>query len=348
MADHQGDAFLFVILLGLGILFDFVRGFHEPACVLSPLIYTRALSLGLALPFALLSTLVIAFFLPVIPTLGTILDPAVNGYAVLAAALSAAIAWNLVSWGLRLPVVTSHALVGGFVGAGIAAGGSSAVRWVALQKPFLGIVLSLSLCLGLGALLALCFSGLRSRSPSSRGARVFRALQLVPVGLYFFLNEGALPTKTTAILVLLLVTRGYVEPRVAPISFLDPRFTWIFLVAVLSYSIMYLGTLSGGRRIIRTMGSRIARLRPVDGFVAATTSFLFIFVARFFVPFATTPSIAGAIVGSRAVKGLPAVRWSVPLFMCLAWALTIPAAAALGFVFHSGFRALFESLGFPR
>jgi inorganic phosphate transporter, PiT family len=350
-AESPGNAHLFVIFLALGLLFDFVRGFHEPACVLSPVIYTRALSLGWAVLSAGILTLALTFLLPLHPPtiMVGIIDPAVSTHAVLASGLLAAIAWNLVSWGLRLPAVTSHALIGGLLGAGLAAGGPEKVRWIALGRPLLQLVLSFSLCLGIGALLARCFPRSRSaRSPSSSAAKIFRILLLAPAGLHFLLNEGAAGTRTTAVFVLLLVTEGYIDPRSTPISFLSAEASWIFSIAALGISATYLGALTGGRRIIRTLGSRITRLRPVDGFVATMTSFTFLLFGRLPIPVATTPSVAGAIAGAGTVRGRSAVRWSVPISMGLAWVLAIPVAGVFGFVCHQGFRVLFASLGQPR
>jgi inorganic phosphate transporter, PiT family len=226
------------------------------------------------------------------------------------------------------PILLVHALIGGFLGAGLAFGGLAVIRWHGLIMPLVGIALAPTLCLAFGYLLMLSLLWICRHMHPGRVNRIFRRLQLGAAAIYSLAHGGNDAQKTIGIIAALLVTEGYLKPAnpAAGLAGSDIPY-WIVLSA---YVAITLGTLSGGWRIVRTMGSGITKLRPVDGFAAAMAGGVLINgFTHFGLPVSTTHSIAGSIMGVGATKRMSAVHWGVSARIVWAWVLTIPASAAM-------------------
>jgi PiT family inorganic phosphate transporter len=262
--------------------------------------------------------------LSVAGTIGKIVDPTIATNAVVFGALVGAIAWDLITWYYGIPSSSSHALIGGLAGAGIAAGGFGVLNTKGILKPLLGIVLAPTLCMGLGFLLMLAILWIcRNKHPAPLN-RLFKKLQLVSAGVYSLSHGGNDAQKTMGIICALLVGEGYMKKETLVANAVP---LWVILSAHLAIA---LGTLSGGWRIVKTMGSKITKLRPVDGFAAETAGgVLIIGFTELGFPVSTTHSIAGAIMGVGATKRLSAVRWGISARIVWAWVLTIPATAGI-------------------
>src|SRR4029077_8420157 len=274
----------------------------------------------------------LVFGLHVANTIGTgIIEPDIVDATVIFAALVGAIVWNLITWGLGIPSSSSHALIGGLVGAGMAKTGISAAVWSGLSKTLLAIVLSplVGFLLALvvvaivswlsGGLLPVAFvSWLSVRPPPFPVDRAFRILQFVSASLYSLGHGGNDAQKTMGIIAVLLFSQGY----------LGEHFSVPFWVVLSCQAAMALGTLMGGWRIVRTMGLRITKLTPMQGFCAETGGAATLFMATWLgVPVSTTHTITGAIVGVGAARRVSAVRWNVASSIVYAWVITIPASA---------------------
>jgi PiT family inorganic phosphate transporter len=327
MSEATGNLIIVVAMIGVALVFDFINGFHDSANSIATIVSTRVLSPKYAVLWA-------AFFnfaaiqvmgLSVASTMaGKIVEPSIATNEVVFSALIGAIIWDLITWRYGIPSSSSHALIGGFAGAGVAAGGFSVLKWEGLAKPLLGIILAPTLCMVLGFITMLVLLWLCRKAHPTPVNRAFKKLQLVSSGIYSLSHGGNDAQKTIGIIVALLIAEGYLKPESA-----EPQNIpmWIVLSAYLAIS---LGTLSGGWRIVRTMGSKITKLRPVDGFAAETAGgVLIIGFTELGVPVSTTHSIAGAIMGVGATKRLSAVRWGVSARIVWAWIVTIPASAAI-------------------
>jgi len=312
-------------LIGVALIFDYINGFHDAANSIATVVSTRVLSPGKAVVWAAFFNFAafFAFGTAVARTIGTgMIDIHVVTFAVIFAGLFGAIVWDLITWHYGLPTSSSHALIGGYAGAAIAEAGWSAIIPSGWTKTLIFIVVSPVVGLVAGLILMVAIYWAFQGTTPARVDRWFRRLQLVSAAL-FSLNHGANDAqKTMGIMAGVLATAGYIDKS----HFLIP--TWVVLAA---YTAIGLGTLSGGWRIIHTMGSRITKLQPVHGFAAETGAAGAIFLATALgIPVSTTHAITGAIVGVGTTRRLSAVRWGVAGRIVWAWLLTIPAAAILG------------------
>jgi PiT family inorganic phosphate transporter len=315
-----------VALVVLALVFDFSNGFHDAANSIATVVSTRVLPPRMAVVWAALFNFVafLVFQTEVANTVGKTVDPAVVSEAVIFAGLVGAIAWNVLTWWLGLPTSSSHALIGGFAGAGIAKAGFGVLDSDSLQKTILFIALSPLLGLALGFVLMLAGLWLFRRSSPARVDGLFRRLQLLSAAA-FGLGRGSNDAqKTMGIIAALLVGTGYLrleENGDFPVPL------WVVLTA---HAALALGTLAGGWRIVQTLGQRITALKPVGGFSAETAAACSLYlVTALGIPVSTTHTITGAIVGVGATRRLSAVRWGVAGRIVWAWLLTIPAAAAV-------------------
>jgi inorganic phosphate transporter, PiT family len=314
---------LVLVLIVVAVAFDFINGFHDAANAIATVVSTRVLTPRLAVYWAATFNFlaVFVFGTAVAHTIGHgIIHLAVMDAWVILAALLGAILWNLITWRSGLPSSSSHALVGGLVGAGFAKAGLGALVWSGITKTLLFIVVAplLGLCLGFGCMLALAWS-FRRATPRSID-RLFRRGQLLSAALYSLGHGGNDAQKTAGIIFGILAAAQMIEPN-APMPF------WVLLLCHLA---MGLGTALGGWRIVKTMGMRITKLKPVGGFAAETAGAITLALNSMAgIPVSTTHVITGAIVGVGATTKLSSVRWGVARRIIWAWVLTIPAAASL-------------------
>ncbi|MGY4594958.1 PiT family inorganic phosphate transporter [Bradyrhizobium sp. GM22.5] len=309
-------------LIAVALLFDFLNGLHDAANSIATIVSTRVLRPQYAVFWAAFFNFVafMVFGLHVAQTIGTgIIDPAIVDAQVIFAALVGAIVWNLVTWALGIPSSSSHALIGGLFGAGVAKAGLSAAVWSGLSKTVIAIVLSPPL---VGFLLAMVLIAIVSwasvRSTPFAVDRAFRILQFASASLYSLGHGGNDAQKTMGIIAVLLYSQGQ----------LGGEFFVPFWVVLACQAAMAMGTLMGGWRIVRTMGLRITKLTPMQGFCAETGGAATLFMATFLgVPVSTTHTITGAIVGVGAARRLSAVRWNVASSIVYAWVITMPASA---------------------
>ena len=315
-----------VAIIAIALAFDFINGLHDAANSIATVVSTRVLSPKLAVAWAASFNFIAFLFfgLSVAKTIGTgIVDPSVMDPWVVLAALIGAIAWNLFTWWLGFPSSSSHALIGGIAGAGIAKGGFGVLMSSGFIKTTSAIVLSplAGMILAIALMIALSWA-LRRSTPYAVDRR-FRALQLVSAALYSLGHGGNDAQKTMGIIAVLLFSQGM----------LQGEFHVPFWVVIASQLAMGLGTLLGGWRIVRTMGSKITELKPFQGFCAETAGALSLFAATWLgIPVSTTHTITGAIVGVGMTRRASAVRWGLASQIVWAWVFTIPAAAGIGFV----------------
>ena len=315
-------------LIAVALAFDFLNGLHDAAHSIATIVSTRVLRPQSAVAWAAFFNFIAFLFfgLHVANTLGTgIIEASVIDPCVVFGALMGAILWNLITWGLGIPSSSSHALVGGLVGAGMAKAGVSAIVWHGLvpttaaivASPLLGFILAILLVLGLSWLLM-------RRTPFAVD-RNFRHLQFISASLYSLGHGGNDAQKTMGIIAVLLYSQGQ----------LGGEFHVPFWVVISCQVAMALGTLIGGWRIVRTMGSKITRLTPMQGFCAETGGAITLFAATWLgIPVSTTHTITGAIIGVGAARRMSAVRWGVANNIVVAWIITIPASAAIAAVFY--------------
>ena len=315
-------------LIFVALVFDYINGFHDAANSIATVVSTRVLTPGKAVIWAAFFNFVAAFLFgtAVASTVGRgMIDIRIVTFTVIFSGLAGAIIWDLVTWYLGLPTSSSHALIGGYAGAAIAKAGFPAVTGctncaAGWTKTLSFIVISPLVGLTAGLLLMVAIYWIFRRMTPGRVDRWFRHLQLVSAGL-FSLNHGANDAqKTMGIITSVLFAGGYIQTFDVPF--------WVVLSA---HAAIGLGTLAGGWRIIHTMGSRITKLRPVNGFAAETGAAGAVFMATMLgIPVSTTHAITGAIVGVGATRRVSAVRWGVAGRIIWAWVLTIPAAGAIG------------------
>lgn len=333
----QTVAYVLVIIV-IALIFDFINGFHDSANSIATVVSTRVLSPGVAVIWAAFFNFVAAFVVgtAVAKTIGKgLIDPTVVDPNVVLGALLGAILWNLITWWLGLPTSSSHALIGGFGGAAVAKAGIGALLIKGWILPILFIVVSPLLGMVLGMVLQIGISWLvhATKAPAQPVERLFRRLQLLSAAL-FSLSHGANDAqKTMGIVVGLLVstqalfvgTTGWMSWLYVPTADRIPL--WIEMAA---YSAIALGTALGGWRIVKTMGTRITKLRPFGGFCAETSGGISVLIASSLgVPVSTTHTITGAIVGVGASQRFTAVRWTVAGRIIWAWVITIPASATI-------------------
>ena len=325
-----------LVIIGVALVFDFINGFHDSANSIATVVSTRVLSPGVAVLWAAFFNFLAAFIVgtAVAKTIASgIVDPAVVDANVLMSALLGAIAWNLLTWFLGLPSSSSHALIGGFGGAAVAKAGIGALILKGWKAPILAIVISPFMGAVLGLILTVGIGWAFRNAPGALMDKVFRRLQLVSAGL-FSLSHGANDAqKTMGIIVgLLVASQNLFKDTTGWQHFLylqnaNSTPTWVEMAA---YSAIAAGTALGGWRIVKTMGSRITKLRPFGGFCAETGGAACILVASALgVPVSTTHTITGAIVGVGSANRASAVRWGVAGRIVWAWILTIPLSAMI-------------------
>ncbi|MBI2981765.1 MAG: inorganic phosphate transporter [Deltaproteobacteria bacterium] len=317
----------FVILVAL--VFDFINGFHDAANSVATVVSTRVLSPRMAVFWAAFFNFaaLLVFKVHVATTIGKgVVDPAVMDVAVIFSGLMGAILWDLLTWWWGLPTSSSHALVGGFVGAAVTKAGTGVLISNGLIKictfilvaPLMGLVFGFFI---MTAILWIC----RSTSPS-KVDKYFRRLQLLSASLYSLGHGGNDAQKTMGIITILLFTTGY----------LGGEFHVPIWVIVSCHLAIALGTMFGGWRIVKTMGMKITKLQPVGGFAAEAAAAGTLFMATFGgIPVSTTHTITGAIMGVGATRRLTAVRWGIVNSILMAWVLTIPASAIIAGLFYS-------------
>ena len=315
-----------VALIALALLFDFTNGFHDAANSIATVVSTRVLTPRAAVIWAAFFNFMafLVFHTKVADTVGKTVDTAAVSEAVIFAGLVGAVTWNYLTWWFGLPTSSSHALIGGFAGAGIAKAGVHVINLESLEKTALFIPISPLIGLLLAFLLMLvALWGFRRWAPR-RVDRIFRRLQLLSAAAFSLGHGGNDAQKTMGIMSALLVGAGYL--RLEEDGSL-PAPLWIVLSA---HAAIGLGTLAGGWRIVRTLGQRITALKPVGGFSAETAAASSLYLATFLgIPVSTTHTITGAIVGAGSTHRLSAVRWGVAGRVVWAWVLTIPGAGLI-------------------
>ncbi|HEY5106059.1 MAG TPA: inorganic phosphate transporter [Caulobacteraceae bacterium] len=312
---------LLICLVGVALAFDFLNGLHDSANSIATVVSTRVLPPRFAVMWAAFFNFIAFLFfgLHVANTVGTgIIAPRLIDDAVIFAALTGAIVWNVLTWMLGLPSSSSHALIGGLVGAGVAKAGLHAIVVKGLTATTLGIIVSPALGFILAVLLVIAVSWLFVRATPGAVDGVFRRMQFVSASLYSLSHGGNDAQKTMGVIAVLLYAHGRLHG-----AFHVPL--WVVLAC---QAAMALGTLAGGWRIVKTMGSKITRLTPMQGFCAETGGAATIFLATWIgVPVSTTHTITGAIVGVGAARRASAVRWNIAKDIVVAWFLTMPMAA---------------------
>jgi inorganic phosphate transporter, PiT family len=314
------------ILVGLivvALAFDFLNGLHDAANSIATIVSTRVLRPHMAVAWAAFFNFIAFLFfgLHVAETLGVgIVSANVIDARVIFGALVGAISWNLITWAYGIPSSSSHALIGGLIGAGVAKAGISAVVVWGVAKTAAAIVLSPLLGFVLALFLMLIVSWLFIRATPYAVDNLFRSLQFVSASLYSLGHGGNDAQKTMGIIAVLLFSQGM----------LGSEFYVPFWVVITCQLMMGLGTLAGGWRIVKTMGSKITRLTPVQGFCAETAGATMLFVATWLgIPVSTTHTITGSIIGVGAAKKVSAVRWGVAQGIVYAWVITMPASGLI-------------------
>jgi len=324
-------------LVALAIAFDFMNGFHDAANSIATVVSTGVLKPQQAIVFAAFFNVlaIFIFHLNVAATIGKgIVLPGVVDHHVVFGALIGAIFWNLVTWWYGIPSSSSHALIGGIVGAVIAKAGFGALVLGGVGKTVLFIFISPLLGFLLGSLSMVAVANIFRRASPLKVDNLFRRMQLVSAGLYSLGHGGNDAQKTIGIIWMLLIATGYS----AASDGLPPA--WVIWCCYLAIG---LGTMFGGWRIVKTMGQKITKLKPVGGFCAETGGALTLFLATGLgIPVSTTHTITGAIVGVGAVRRASAVRWGVAGNIVWAWIFTIPAAALVAAIFYWVGFALFR------
>ena len=317
---------ILVVLVAAALTFDFLNGFHDAANSIATIVSTRVLRPQWAVLWAAFFNFVAFLFfgLSVAATVGKgIIDSAIVDHYVVFGALIGAITWNVITWYYGIPSSSSHALIGGLAGAAVAKGGVGSLVASGFLKTTAAIVLSPLLGLVLGALLMLAVSWIFSGTTPRRVDRWFRRLQFVSASLYSLGHGGNDAQKTMGIIWMLLIAADVSGPK-------EPLPFWVVMAC---QSAMALGTMFGGWRIVKTMGQRITKLKPVGGACAETGGAITLFLATGLgVPVSTTHTITGAIVGVGSVNKFNAVRWGVAGNIIWAWILTIPCSAFIAAV----------------
>jgi PiT family inorganic phosphate transporter len=313
--------YIVALLVAIAFVFDFMNGFHDAANAIATIVSTGVLRPQTAVAMAAVFNFVAVFVfqLKVATTVGKgTVDPAIVDHYVVFGALMGAIFWNLVTWYYGIPSSSSHALIGGLVGAAVAKSGTGSLVASGLFKTILFIVLSPLLGFVFGSVMMVLVSWLFVRSTPRRIDKWFRRMQLLSASMYSLGHGGNDAQKTMGVIWMLLIAGGY--------SKANDGLPWWVIVGC--YCAMSLGTLIGGWRIVKTMGQKITKLKPVGGFCAETGGAITLFMATALgVPVSTTHTITGAIVGVGSVKKTSAVRWGVAGNIVWAWIFTIPASA---------------------
>ena len=326
--NFAGSGALLVFLVAVALVFDFLNGLHDAANSIATIVSTRVRPARYAVIWAAFFNFIAFLFfgLHVAQTVGKgIIHPDIVSDAVIFGALGGAITWNVVTWLAGIPSSSSHALIGGLLGAGIAKAGFDPIVWSGVWKTVAGIVVSPGLGFAFALVLVLIVSWVFRRTTPALADGAFRKLQFVSASLYSLGHGGNDAQKTMGIIAVLLYAHGGLSgPFHIPM--------WVVLSC---QAAMALGTLAGGWRIVHTMGSKITRLSPQQGFCAETGGAITLFLATYIgVPVSTTHTITGAIVGVGAARRVSAVRWNLATGIVWAWVITMPISAAMGALFY--------------
>jgi len=333
-----------IFLIALAFIFDFLNGFHDSANSIATIVSTRVLTPGKAVIWAAFFNFIAFIFLGlhVADTIGKIITPEyVDAYIILATLVGACI-WDILTWWLGLPTSSSHALIGGMIGAAVAKASASAtiilssmLNFKAIIKIVLFIFISPAVGLILGLIIGTIVMWLFRKAAPRKVDHFFRKGQLVSAAMYSLGHGGNDAQKTMGIIFVLLMNAGVISSL--------PTSVWNtnqieFIIIILCYSAISLGTMSGGWRIVKTMGQKVAKLRPVDGFCAETgAAFSLFFATLLGAPVSTTHTITGSIMGVGSIKRLSAVKWGVAGKIVWAWILTIPGAAVISAITYALF-----------
>ena len=333
---------LIVIIIGIALVFDFTNGFHDSANSISTVVSTKVLSPRRAVVFAAFFNFIAAFGfgVAVASTISKIIqlqivETAIIPFIILAA-LIGAISWNLITWYFGIPTSSSHALIGGMTGAGLAAAGIVAIKWSTVGQVALFMILSPMIGLAAGFLFMAFILNLTKNADKTSAENNFKRLQLFSAAAYSFSHGTNDAQKTMGIIIPLLFSIGYFGTSVDPNNLPVPL--WVILAA---HAAIALGTLSGGWRIVKTMGYKITKLRPVHGFAAETAGASTIIGASLLgIPVSTTHIICTSIMGVGTTSGSSTVKWGVARTIVWAWILTIPVSAGIGFFAFSVIRVV--------
>lgn len=316
-----------VFLIGIALLFDLINGMHDAANSIATVVSTRVLKPFHAVLWAGFFNFAAYFIFEahVASTIGKgLISPELIDNSVVFGALMGAISWNLITWWGGIPSSSSHALVGGIVGAGVTKAGFGAIVWSGLSKTLYAIVLSPFTGFVLGVMMVVLVSWIFLSANPAMTDGLFRKLQLVSSALYSLGHGSNDAQKTAGIIAVLLYSNGVYSEFTVP--------GWVILSC---YSVMGLGTMLGGWRIVHTMGSKITRLTPMQGACAETAGAITLFGATYLgIPVSTTHTITSAIIGVGTAKRASAVRWGVAKGIVWAWIITIPASAAMAAIFY--------------
>jgi PiT family inorganic phosphate transporter len=320
------DAWIVYSVIGLALAFDFVNGFHDAANSIATVVSTRVLSPRWAVAWAAFFNFIAFLFfgLQVATTIGKgVVDPTSVTVPVITAALIGALAWNLITWYYGIPSSSSHALVGGLAGAAIQHAGFGVIVVPGIVKITLFIFLAPLIGLALGFILMVAIYWIFHKSTHARVGKLFRTLQLCSAAAYSLGHGGNDAQKTMGVILVLLIAGNIIDAKAdMPL--------WVVLA---SHTAMGLGTMAGGWRIVKTMGQKICKLEPVQGFCAESAgAFMLYFATWAGIPVSTTHTITGSIVGVGATRGLHAVKWGVATRVVWAWILTIPCAAIMAMI----------------
>lgn len=325
-----------ILLIILALAFDFLNGFHDSANSIATVVSTRVLSPRYAVFWAAFFNFIAFLFfgLHVANTIGKgIIDIAIVDQGVIFGALMGACIWNLITWYFGLPTSSSHALIGGMIGAALVKAGTSALVWKGICRTVVFIFISPTVGLTLGLTLGIIVYWLCRKAIPYKVDHLFRKGQLVSAALYSMGHGGNDAQKTMGIIASLLFSAGY----------LGKEFYVPFWVIIACHAAIAAGTMFGGWRIVKTMGQKVAKLKPIDGFCAETGAAITLFTASAMgVPVSTTHTITGAIMGIGSLKRLSAVRWGVAGTIVWAWMLTIPCSATIAAISYAAYRAVFS------
>lgn len=319
----SSSLYFVVLIVFIALVFDFINGFHDAANSIATIISTRVLKPHHAVLWAAFFNFIAAFLIgtQVATTIGTgIVKPSVINNVIILSALGSAIVWNLITWWLGLPSSSSHALIGGLIGAGLVKGGTVALVWDGIIKTASFIVISPAIGLVLGLFLMVLIMNVYRQGSVSKAGIFFRRSQLFSAAIYslsYGMNDAQ---KTIGIIAMVLFSSG----------FLGSHFYIPYWTIITCYLVIALGTVSGGWRIVKTMGMGITKLEPMGGFCAQTAAAMSIIGASLAgIPVSTTHTITGAIVGVGATKRLTAVRWGIAGKIIWTWVLTLPVSALI-------------------
>jgi PiT family inorganic phosphate transporter len=336
---------LIIAIIAIALIFDFTNGFHDSANSISTVVSTKVLSPRNAVAFAAFFNFIAAFGfgVAVASTISKIIQLEVVATVmipyIILAALTGAIVWNLITWFFGLPTSSSHALIGGMAGAGISAAGLAAIKWSTVELVAAFMILSPLIGFACGFLFMVIVLNITKNANKSTAEIHFKRLQLCSAAAYSFSHGTNDAQKTMGIIVPLLFSIGYfgagVDPSLLPVPL------WVILIA---HAAIALGTLSGGWRIVKTMGYKITKLRPVHGFAAESAGAVTIIGASVAgIPVSTTHIICTSIMGVGTTMGASTVKWGVARSIAIAWILTIPISALIGFVSFAVIRLIVGS-----